>query len=304
MKSSLIYVIVFILLSTNAICQNKHIIPIKETRNITVVSVVVGNMTIPNILLDTGFSFDGLLIYNPDYKDSLDLSNTIEVRIGGAGDGEGSTALMIDSGEFYLGNISMTNQRILILQGDIYKDVPTNGIIGHSIFGNYVTHIDYDKEIMILYDNNNITIDSSWTMLPVFFKDNSIPWIEASVVIEDEEPIPLSIYIDLAARDAIVLLEKPDMKFSLPMETENIHLGIGLSGDIYGKTGSISELILGPYKLQNVTASFADAKTRSKQVGADAILGNNSLRRFNIIFDYSNKKLYLKPNSFFNEPFN
>ena len=47
-------------------------------------------------------------------------------------------------------------------------------------------------------------------------------------------------------------------------------------------------------------ASFASAKIRSKQDNADAILGNESLRRFNLIFDYSNSKLYLKPNTHFN----
>ena len=124
-----------------------------------------------------------------------------------------------------------------------------------------------------------------------------------ALVIEDEEPMLLSMYIDFAARDAIVLLEKPGMKFSLPEETVNKHLGTGLSGEIYGKTGKISKLILGPYEIHEVVAAFAPAEIRSKQDNADAILGNDSLRRFNLIFDYAGRKLYIKPNSFFNEPF-
>jgi len=82
-----------------------------------------------------------------------------------------------------------------------------------------------------------------------------------------------------------------------------VHIGRGLSGDIYGKTGNISKLIIGPYELNNVIASFAPAEVRSKQENADAILGNRSLRRFNLIFDYSNKKLYLRSNTHFNDPF-
>lgn len=35
----------------------------------------------------------------------------------------------------------------------------------------------------------------------------------------------------------------------------------------------------------------------------DGVLGNCVLRHFNVIFDYQNAKLYLKPNSFFREPF-
>ena len=93
------------------------------------------------------------------------------------------------------------------------------------------------------------------------------------------------------------------MKFQMPKLVEDLYIGRGLSGDIYGKTGPITRLILGPYALNNVKASFAAAEVRSKQDRADAILGNASLRRFNLIFDYGRKKLYLKPNSHFAEPF-
>ncbi|MBW1768572.1 MAG: hypothetical protein JRJ65_16200 [Deltaproteobacteria bacterium] len=211
---------------------------------------------------------------------------------------------MIDSADFSLGDIIMKNQRIIMLQGDIYKGFPSNGIIGYSIFGHYVTEFNYDNNTMTLYDTDKIKIDSSWTVIPLYFKDNNIPWVDASIAVENEPPILLSMYIDYAAGDAIVLLEKPNMKFCLPKETANVLIGRGLSGDIYGKTGSISKLIIGPYELNNVKASFAPAEIRSKQDNADAILGNGSLRRFNLIFDYANKKLYLKPNTHFKDPFN
>jgi hypothetical protein len=91
------------------------------------------------------------------------------------------------------------------------------------------------------------------------------------------------------------------MKFKLPQITDNKHLGTVLSGDIYGHTGKISTLIVGTYELNYITASIADAEVRSKQDNADAILGSGILKRFNIIFDYADKKLYLKPNIHFSE---
>jgi len=155
-----------------------------------------------------------------------------------------------------------------------------------------------------MYDTTGADIDGDWKVIPLYFKNNSIPWIDASVVIDDKKPVLLSMYIDYAAGDAIVLLEKPRMKFSLPDDTKNILIGRGLSGDIYGKSGKISKLIIGPFELSNIEASFAPAEVRSKQDNADAILGNESLWRFNLIFDYKNKRLYLKPNSHFNNPYN
>jgi hypothetical protein len=304
MKNILTFSLAIILFTSYSICQEKYVIPLKVERNRSLVTVKIGKVVIPNILLDTGFASDGLMIYNPDYNDSLDLKNAKEVRLGGAGSGETSKASMIDSVDFSLGDIIMKNQRIIMLQSDIYKGFPSNGIIGYSIFGHYITEFDYDNNTMTLYNTNELKIDSSWADIPLYFKENNIPWVDAYIVVENETPILLSMYIDYAAGDAIVLLEKSNMKFHLPKETANVHIGRGLRGDIYGKTGNISKLIIGSYELNNVKASFAPAEVRSKQDNADAILGNNSLRRFNLIFDYENKKLYLKPNTHFYDPFN
>jgi hypothetical protein len=180
------------------VSQEPNVIPIKSERNITLVTVKIGDVEIPKILLDTGLPFEGVMIYNPDYRDSFDLSNAIRVQIGGAGDEEGSYALMLDSAEFSLGGLVMKNQRIIVLQNDIYKGFPTNGIIGYSIFGHYATEIDYDKNIMTLHNSNNYKTDSSWTEIPLYFKKNNIPWLDAYVAVENEEPILLHMYIDYA----------------------------------------------------------------------------------------------------------
>jgi hypothetical protein len=216
--------------------NGKSVTPLKIRGDVSLVTVQVGDVVIPDILLDTGFAFDGLMVYNPDYKDSLDLAGAMEVQIPGAGGGKPSRALMIESGNFSMGDVSMTNQRILVLEGDLYKGFPSNGIMGYSIFGHYVTEFDYDNNTMTLYDTLGVEIDDSWTTIPLYFKDNMIPWMNASVVIEGEEPIAVSTYIDYADGDPVTLLEKPGQKFRLPKETTDAHLGTGLSGDIYGKT--------------------------------------------------------------------
>lgn len=303
MKNLITFLLFITLLTSCADSREKINIPLKAERNISLISVKIGNVEIPNILLDTGFDYDGIIIYNPDYKDLLDLTHAIEVQIGGAGGGDASKALMIDSTSFNIGDMKMINQRIIILQSNIYKGFPSNGVIGYSIFGHYITEIDYDKNIMSLYNTDKVEIDSSWTAIPLYFKGNNIPWLDASIVIENENPILLSMYIDYAAGDAIMLLEKPGMKFSLPKDTVNVYIGTGLSGDIYGKKGIISKLIIGKHELNDVIASFTPSKVRSKQDNADAVLGSGALRRFNLIFDYSQKILFLKPNTHFGDPF-
>jgi len=280
-----------------------QVFPIKMERNKTILPVTIGEVGPLDVLFDSGLSFDGLMIYNPDLRDSIRLNNSIEVQIPGAGSGAPSTALMDSSASFFVGDIEFTNQKIIVLQNDIYKGFPTDGIIGYSILGHYITEIDYDTEQITLHNPENFSPDESWYSIPIYFKDNPIPWIHVSVSIEGEDLTKISTYIDLAAGDAIVLLEKDEMKFSLPKETKEILLGRGLSGDIYGKEGKISKLKIGSFELSEVTTKIAPARIRSKQIGADAVIGNDALRRFNLIFDYSNKLLHIKPNKYFEDKF-
>lgn len=265
------------------------------------VTVKVGKHIIPDIILDTGFAFDGLMIYNPGLGDSLHFPDAMKVKVPGAGGGEPSIALMVDSTDFFLGDIHLTNQKLLILQSDTYKGFSSNGVMGYSIFGHYAVEFDYDLGTMNLHKSDPALLKDEWAMIPIYFKKNKIPWIDVSVVIDKEDPIQLSTYIDFAAGETIVLLEKNEMKFNLPHDLEDKYLGRGLSGDIYGKSGKISKLIIGHYELNNLEAAVTPAKIRSKQPNADAIIGSGSLRRFNLIFDYANQKLYIKPNKYFQD---
>ncbi len=297
----LIMVIPGILFASDEV--SKIVIPIKDIGVKSSVSIRVGDLVIPDILLDTGFGSDGVMIYNPDYRTRLDQNNAVEYQVHGAGSGEGQKVACLESVDIGISEVILKNQKLLILQSDIYKGFPSNGIIGYSIFGHYITEFNYDQNTMALYRDNSIQIDSTWTKIPLSIKDNHVPWIEGYVAVTTESPVLMSMYIDYAAGDAILILEKADMKVQMPPNTVAVNLGRGLSGDIYGKTGIISSLKIGPYELKNVKASFAPAEIRSKQPGADAIIGITALRRFNLIFDYAGNTLYLKPNSHFNDVF-
>lgn len=275
-------------------------IPFQLERSKIILPVRIGESRELKVILDTGMGFEGLLVYN---NEGISIENGIEVLVPGAGADTPSTALMADSASFRVGNVEFTNQRIIVLQNETMKEFPSDGVTGYSLFGNYIVKVDYDRLLITLYEFGKIDIDTSWQALTLTFKDNKIPWIEAMVNTTGEQDIVVSLYIDLASSEALELLVRDNMKFQLPGNLEDKYLGRGLSGDIYGQEGRISSLQLGSYELVDVLTAFAPAKVRSKQEGADGILGNNALRRFNCIYDYENSTLYLKPNSFFSELF-
>jgi hypothetical protein len=301
----------FLLLPTKAKVINNQTetgekleIPFKLERNKVILQVTIANSKPLKVILDTGMSIEGLLLYNKALKDSLDLKNAVDVKVPGAGKGKPSTAVMADDMSFNAGNVQFDNQRIVILQNDQFKGFPTDGVIGHSLLGNYGVEIDYEDEVIRLSNPEEIVVDISWQVLPISFRNTKkIPWIEASVNSTGSEEVDVDMYIDLASGEGIELLLRDEQKFTLPEGLEDAYLGRGLSGDIYGQKGFIHCITLGDYTLSNVSAAFAPAEVRSKQKGADGVIGNDLLRRFDVIFDYSNEKLYIKPSKYFSESF-
>lgn len=278
-------------------------IPFKLMRNKIIVPVRVNNSKELSIILDTGMPSDGLLLFDKSLADELKLAGAKRFRISGAGKGKTSYALKAESVFLTLSGNDFKNQSVLILESDTMRGFPTDGVIGRTLFGSHVIKIDYDKKVITPIDPSKFRADPTWEEIPLTFNDYGIPFVYAAVSISGEKEIDVFLYIDLASSEALELLVKPDMKFLLPEGLPEKHLGRGLDGDIHGQFGRISTFRIGSFVLHDVPTAFPRASIRSRQRGADGILCDNALRRFNLIFDYSRAKLYLKPNSAFHEPF-
>ena len=287
---------------TNYISK-QYTIPFKLVHNKVLVPVNVGSSRTLDLILDSGFGYNGIILFNKELTDSINLVNRILVKIPGAGDGPPSDAIMSDSMTFTSGTCVFDNQRVIILQNGLFNNSSSDGVIGYSYFGHYKVEVDYDNSIITLHDSSDVIEDSEWDMIPLSFNKNNWPFLNVYISIENEEPIPLNVYIDYASSLSVELPIKPDMKFKVPEKFEGNFEGYGLSGDVSGKTGRISKFIIGKYEFNNVTATFFEGTSRSKDTTADGVIANDILRRFNLIFDFQNKRLLIKPNNSFNEPF-
>jgi hypothetical protein len=280
-----------------------HTIPFKLVNNKVLVPVTIGNSGTFDLILDSGFGFDGIILFQKELADSIDLFNRIQVQIPGAGDGPPSQAIMSDSMRFNSGTCEFNNQRVIILQNDLFKGSESDGVIGYLFFGHYKVEVDYDNKIITLHDSSDFVDESGWETIPLTFDGNNKPHLNVYISIENEEPVMLDVYIDYAASLSIELTVRDVMKFKLPEKYEADFEGYGLSGNIKGKTAYITKFIIGKYEFKNVTATFFEGNSRSKDKTADGVISNDALRRFNLVFDYQNKKLLIKPNNSFNEPF-
>ncbi len=278
-------------------------IPFKLMRNKIIVPVRVNDSEELRIILDTGMPSDGLLLFEKKLADKLNLSGTNRYRISGAGEGKVTYATRAESILLTLAGNEFKNQSVLILEGDTMHGFPTDGVIGGTLFNSQVVQIDNDTKVITLIEPSKFKPDPSQEEIPLTFNENGIPFVDAAISISGDTEVDVSLYIDLASSEALELLVKSDMKFSLPEGLTQKHLGRGLDGDIHGRFGRISSFRIGSYVLHDVPTAFPQSAVRSRQKGADGILCNNTLRRFNLIFDYTKGKLYIEPNRSFRKSF-
>ncbi len=299
---SLCFSIAFADNSRNLDQNGQLTVPFKLERNKVIIPTRVNGSEPLKLILDTGMGFDGVYLFHRELADRIDTTGAIIVHVPGAGEGEPSTAVMIETGMLNFGDVTIDNQRVIIAQSEHTQGFPTDGIIGWSLFGHYAVEIDYNRELITLHDTAGFTADSIWHAIPITMQNN-LPFFEGTVEVNEDETVPMTMYIDLASSDALELLTGPNQKFTTPDSLKQQYLATGLSGDIHGSYGVSHRLEIDRFVLTDIPTAFAPEKVRSKQKGADAILGNGAINRFNIIFDYSHNLLHLRPSKFYTIPF-
>jgi hypothetical protein len=278
-------------------------IPFELIRNKIILPLRMNDSRVLKVILDTGMPSQGVLLFDPDLADGVELTDAKRYEIRGAGQGETSYALRVEDMTLYLGKIDFPHQSLMILQNDTMHSFPTDGVVGNILFGSSAVKIDYDTRVITLLDRADNDADSEWEVIDLRFNQQGIPFIDAFVSVLGDDFVGVNLYIDSASSEALELLIRPEMKFPLPRQLEDRYLGRGLSGDIYGKFGRVKKFKIGSFTLHDIPSTFPQAEVRSRQQGADGILCNRALQRFNLIFDYAGKKLYLRPNQTYLSPF-
>ncbi len=269
-------------------------IPFETQGGVVLVPVRVGSSRILRVVLDTGMGFDGVLLYEP-LTDSATVARAASVLIPGAGAGEPARGLMAESASFRAGPVDFPGQRLVWLTDGTMAGFSSDGVMGYSLFGHWQVEIDYDRSVIVLHEPGSFRPDSSWTTLPMTLRKNSVPWVKLRASIAGEEPVELDCYLDLAANRAVEFLVRDGAKFPVPASLEPEYLGRGLSGDINGWRGRAALVALDTFEFRDLAVVFAPNEVRSKQPGADAVIGGALLGRFNTVYDYAAGRLYIRP---------
>jgi hypothetical protein len=295
-RAASVVAVLSVLSHAPAVAQNRLVaeIPIELAYNKTIVPVTVGGANL-RLILDSGMPYDGVLVFDTAKVDLTRFPNLAQAQIGGAGQGAASGALHDPAAGFSVGSLGLDGHSVTILTSGIYRGFPTDGVIGYSLLGHYAVEIDHAAGRMRLYEAETFSPEPGWASVDLYFKENQIPWMDVGVSTAGEAPVTLSTYIDCASGESLELLERESNAFTPPIATEEKLVGRGLSGDIYGKAGQVRRVTVGPFPVDDVGVMVVPASVRSRQPGADAVVGNGLLSRFDVVFDYAHRKIHLRP---------
>ncbi len=180
--------------------------------------------------------------------------------------------------------------------------VKIDGIIGYSFLRRYIARLDYDNQLIEVFSPGTFRYPKGGYLLKPNF--STLPMQTATV--NDERAIVSRFIFDTGAGLSFLLSQdfvddsivfKKNRKL-YPTQAE------GLGGKRLMNLAIAKEIKLGPYRFKKVPVHiFVDEYNVTSYPLLGGLIGNDILRRFNVILNYPDQSIYLRPNTHFNEPF-
>ena len=275
--------------------------------NLIIIPLIINGQGPFNFVLDTGVGV--LLITDPSLKDSLSLKSLRTITITGFGEGKDLDANITSPLAININSNISASIPAAILKVDVfglsaYTGMPIHGLLGAEFFNSFIVKINYPLKTLRIYKPETLYIPKKGHAVDISI-ENGKPYVSAEIVADSGKVLKTKLIIDTGSGHPVWLESFDDKQIKVPAKSINSNLGIGLLGAIDGKLARISYLKLGKYKLKNVVAAFPDFSDAGAKVSVkrDGNLGNALLKKFDVVFDYSRGKMYLKPNYGFKQPF-
>lgn len=201
--------------------------------------------------------------------------------------------LTVDSLDFYINNYEIL--------GNVYG-IRIDGIIGYSFFSRYIVNVNFDSLKISVFHPGFIKYPPHGFLLRPRIRGLPI----VPLTIKDARTINSNFYFDTGAglcflisqqfnEDSSVLRRK---RKPVPIEVQ------GLGGRRQMHLTLIKQLQIGPYKFRRVpTYLLEDDNNILAYPSQGGLIGDDILRRFNIILNYPQGEIHLLPNSHYKDLF-
>lgn len=177
-----------------------------------------------------------------------------------------------------------------------------DGIIGYSFFNRYIVKINYDSMLIQVYSKGSMKYPRGGYLL----KPLLVNLLIQNARITDAEERMARFYFDTGA-GLCLLLSKDFVEDSTLFSSKRKRVATqveGLGGKKQMELSTVKSFRLGPYKFKRVPAYiFEDEFNVTSYPYLGGLIGNDLLRRFNVILNYEKRDIYITPNSHYRDLF-
>jgi hypothetical protein len=277
------------------------ILPFEEKGNLLVIKLTIDKME-GQFVFDTGAS-------------NTVLDSALAVKLGLKANGSNRSASTGGQAVFnYISDykISLTLKDEITCKKILFTNLSSlhqlvgvefAGIIGYDILNKFITKIDYEAKTISLYTQLNKSESEGYTTIPFNFNNGiPIPQFNVSFTLNNGEKFAGPILFDSGAGLTLAVNTpfKETNKLNEKIGKTLVSSGRDLFKENKLEQAHIKSITIGAYTFENLpinlTSTKAGVNSYSYYLG---ILGNKVIKRFNIIVDYANKVIHLKPNENF-----
>ncbi|MBK9661429.1 MAG: aspartyl protease family protein [Chitinophagaceae bacterium] len=177
-----------------------------------------------------------------------------------------------------------------------------DGIIGYSILSRYIVKLDYDSMKLTFCTPGTIRYPRGGYLL----KPTINQLMAQQLRVRDETAVTSRFLYDMGAGVCMLLTKDfvADSSFIDKKKKRWIKEGEGLGGKIDMELMVMREVKLGPYRFRSVPVYiFDDENNVTSYPYMGGLIGNDILRRFNVILNYARNDIYITPNTHYGDSF-
>ncbi|MEO5592370.1 MAG: aspartyl protease family protein [Chitinophagaceae bacterium] len=240
-------------------------------------SQTVAKLKLPNQLSDkTIRGIAGIRKVNFSYNNSLRLPG-----------------LRVDSLNFHINDYDILTS--------VYGE-HIDGIIGYSFFNRYIVKINYDSLLIHVYSKGTMKYPKGGYLLKPLLVNLLI---QSARIIDDQDRVA-RFYFDTGAGLCLLLSTDfvEDSTLFSPKRKKVSTQVEGLGGKKQMELTTVKSFRLGPYRFKRVPAYiFDDEFNVTSYPYLGGLIGNDLLRRFNVILNYEKRDIYITPNTHYRDLF-
>lgn len=201
--------------------------------------------------------------------------------------------LKVDNLDFYINNYDVLSS--------VYG-IKIDGIIGFSFLTRYIVKVNFDSLKISIFEPGYIRYPNRGALLHPDFKGLPI----VPIVIRDSKRVASRYYFDTGAGLCFLISKQLKNDSSIFLKRRKpVQIEVqGLGGRKRMQLSLVKDLRIGSFKFRKVPTYILDDEFNILSYPSlGGLIGNDILRRFNLIINYPEKEIHLSPNSHFHDPF-